>query len=132
MITIVKAGFYRLEDRWRDETPPEVPKDMLRYDLAFHRPASADPLLIAIPTLKIRGRGVVKGKMTEARWASFGVILRPVTPSEYEMLNRSWEKEAEAWVTYRHPRDLHKGTDYSTLAPITLAKILAARDLDEV
>jgi hypothetical protein len=112
-LRIRKIRFYR--------TNVPVPKDMLRYDLAFVRPSSettgsnhkvaARAGLVAFPAF----HGGMGGRATFGRWESFRIHLEEVDPVEALGLAEDFKTFSD-WVTYRHAKT-DGATDYGGLVP---------------
>jgi hypothetical protein len=94
-------------------------EDMLRYDIAFQY--AEDPLLIAFPVFQTKS-GNMGGRITQARWESFGVRISVVNRQETARLQA--DLKPEEWITYRNIRD--------ELKSFTLAQYLTVADTREL
>lgn len=92
------------------QAKPEIPLDMLRYDVAFV--PAANPLnLVCFVTWSTSRWGRHEGTPTHARWRSFGVNLSAISDEP--------EWDPTKLITYQHPQGNH-----NTYEPITLAEFL--------
>lgn len=124
-----KVTFWRMNSLWGEKEENYL--DMLRYDLAFVRPAGDGKIVasvVAFPTFAVNRQGTCGGYVTHARWKSFGITLTPVTGSEADDLRGDF---SGGWVTALHPRGADGKPDYGELATVSLDRVLATRDLFE-
>lgn len=117
-MTLKKVTFWKRNDAANIE-------DMLRYDLGFV--SDEEPNIVAFPVFHSR-YGNYGGYVTHARWASFGVTLKPAS-DDNPLINVPGGilERADKWHTYRHKA----GTNME-LVPVTLAKYLKVKDIYEL
>lgn len=98
-------------------------KDMLRYDVAFMN--DQYPGVVAFVKYGTRGAGTHEGKVTLARWDSFGVKLVPLKDLPPLI---SAASDREAWFTYRHPRNAEGRIDSGAHERVTFASFFNEED----
>jgi hypothetical protein len=89
---------------------------------------------VLFPRVKVGAGGLFGGNITRGRWVSFHIHLDEIkdreTLSQYGIPAK--EIRTKDWTTYRHPRNADGAADYGRLVPITLAEVLAAKDLQHL
>lgn len=130
--------FFRVEHKRNPSVPKHVPKDMLRYDLAFmHCPIESENFpeevhssdgIVAFPSF----RDAPGGKVTHERWGSFSLTLCRLDRDSEWTLRESLLCAPEDWMTFRHPCAQPGApwptgigaVDYGKLEPIPLKRLL--------
>jgi hypothetical protein len=111
----------------------QVPKDMLRYDVAFIN--DAHPGVVAFPVFSVPKLGAFGGKVTHGRWHSFLYVLTHHALTGEQVRDHKLSITSGGWYTYRHPSimTVYKGpVDYGSLVRVELEAYLKARDTNEL
>lgn len=130
---IKRVFFYRVVAY--DAIRTEIPRDMLRYDVAFVN--VRHPGFVAFPVFNGSKFGDLGGKVTHERWHSFSVVLEARHLSDVEVGKNGLNLNNHGWHTYRHPSIFegphHKGpVDYLGLVRVELSAYLDAKDTTDL
>lgn len=98
-VDIRNVAYYRVTDRISGKATIESMADMLRRDSAFYNPEL--PGVVAYPEFYSRRRGKWGGTVLHPRWASFGLKLSLLSPTEWDAAAEHWGADHQ-WFTFRN------------------------------